>query len=415
MKRKYSFSLIVLAWVVSACSSPDPSATNSDVVPSNSPALLIASPTLPVESPEPSESPTALQPEATREIAISLPAPVCLLDPEKMAVIRIEPDDLTSEIVSPRSTAITDFDTRIEDGKFVYSTVGGELLLDDDDEVRSVFQVSPSNGYEFSIDSFELSPDGTKVAVSVTFEGWETNNESISIVEENAGLYILNLENGDETKLLSHNYPNSEAGESVVDGTIFIDPLWSPDGEAIFMKTINWEWYSVAWIYPIDEPGENLHRPVDIIAWSEGSWSSDSTFLLLSGRTYSDVSNLDRVDRSSESVETLIDGFEEQTYISDSHVVENRILFTGSSSDRPDFHIYDGLIAADTFTFEVAGYSDALCSTFKIVWDSKGEYGILSCGTSIRTISSDGTLNFEFSHLIPDTNLAELEQFGWCA
>ncbi|MFQ5944443.1 MAG: hypothetical protein ACE5JF_12905 [Anaerolineales bacterium] len=332
-----------------------------------------------------------------------------------MAIIRIEPDDAATKVVSPQGIAITDYDTRVKDGKFVYSTTGGELLLDDGDKVRSLLQVSPSSGNEFSIDSFRLSPDGTKVAVSITFDGWETNNASESIVEEIAGIFILNLESGDKAKLISHNYPNPEAGDSVVDVTFYIDPLWSPDGEAIFTKTVNWEWHSVAWIYPINEPGIEIHRPVEELAWSEGYWSSDSRFLLLSGRTYSVRSNLDRVDRSTGSVETLIDGFLDQTYILSSHVAENQVLFTASSADQPEYHLYEGLIAGDVFTYDVAGYGDALCSQFKLVWDSRGEYGILSCGDSIRAISSDGTVNIEFSHLIPATNLALIDQFGWCA
>lgn len=414
MKKGYSVSLLMLVWVASACSFAGPPATSGGETPSPAAPDIYASPTLAVKSPTPSVSLTPVQPEATRGIAVSLPAPVCVLDPEKMAVIRLDPEGVTSATVSPPGLAVTGYDTRVEDATFVYSTAGGQLLFHEGDEVRSILQIPPPSEVEFSIKSFKLSPDGTKVAVSITIDGWQTDNDSAPIVQQNSGLFIIDLENGHKSKLVSHIYPNAEAGEDVVDVSIYIDPLWSPDGKAIFTKTVNWEWLSVAWIYPIDGPRVEIHRPADILAWSEGSWSSDSRFLMLSGRTYADVSTLDRVDRSTETVQTLLDGIEEQTYILNSHVDEDRVLFTASTSDRAEFHLYEGRIAGDAFTYQVAGYGEAICSPFRLVWDSKGEYGILSCGDSIRAISSDGTLNTEFSGLIPDINLAQLRQFGWC-
>jgi len=205
-----------------------------------------------------------------------LPTSLYVLNPRydspNRGVWRLDPGVTEAVRVTPPDLQVTAFDVWPDDGRMAYGTQDGRLyLVMPEQELRLLYDVGQQSDYAFSIDSLAWSPDGSQLAYSLLYQDWETDFESRPNVESLSGLWLLNLQDGAQTRLLSNQHPDEDVGDWPY-GRIYTDPIWSPDGTALILRVGHWEGSDVAWLDPAGyQPDEtNLHDPPELF-WQHGS------------------------------------------------------------------------------------------------------------------------------------------------
>lgn len=168
------------------------------------------------------------------------------------------------------------------DGQYIAFTsdMNGEGGIYGDDEIYiyelgsgELRQITDTDSDEGSNNYFSWSPDSTRIAF---------NASRI----DNGGIYIINVENGNEQRLTA-------------DMSIEYSPVWSPDGKMLAFNVVVPGTYL---IYVIDSDGSNLRLIADSKYWAAPSdnisWSPDSKKIVFSEKQ-KDLSALQVADVKS--------------------------------------------------------------------------------------------------------------------
>lgn len=244
---------------------------------------------------------------------------------------------------------------------------------------------------------------------------WGTDAGSQPIVEQLSGLWLLNLEDDARTRLVSNRHP-SKGADDWPNGHMYTDPIWSPDGTALILRVGHWEGSDIAWLDPLNYQSDeaNLHDLPEQF-WRHGSWTRDGQALLLSGTPYSDIDNLDRVDRLMGESERLVDGPAQGLHVWSAWDLPAGIAFVASSDYAGEDRLYLGRQDADEFVYTPAGSNHPLCNSYysNAAWDPSGYLALVACGDQVRLISLDGIVDVDLTPFLGLAMNGEAPRVFW--
>jgi sugar lactone lactonase YvrE len=424
------FLLAVLGLFLNGCTvtNTGPAPSPSPIPVMSSPEPVLPSPILATSSPEPiqpSRTPIGASPQGAEGPAIerptftpsppgvptvtptptiqpglraeTLPRPLYFLAAGRQPlgvkqVWRLDPGASEIVAVTPAEMAVSSAAIWPGDGRLAYATEAGQLYAVWPGEApRLLVDVGPSGEEGViadrpTISGLVWSPDGERLAYSV----WSQEN---SEADEADGLWLLTPAEGSQMKLLDNRYLDPEA-PNVLDVRVARPLAWSPDGKALLVQMIYWEWTDVMWLEPLAPAADdsNLQDPQGL--WVDGSWGADGRSVWLSGRDRAIVSDLARAERDQAEVTLLLDGDREALAFYRAQELPEGLAFLALDGLANETRLYLGRETATGFAYEAAGPADPLCSqgpVWDIAWDPTGQWAVVSCQGEVRLISLEGT------------------------
>jgi hypothetical protein len=423
MKLRQSLSVccLLLVIILAACAPAAP-----QVAPTTAP--LATQP--PVNTATSAPAPTQAIETATVPVAApteAAPAPSGAYDLDKLlyfladqAVWALSPGDIQASRVTAEGISASAVDVWPGDNRLAYGTGNGQVWIALPGEAaRMVFDAAPEAPYPPVIDSVSWSPDGARLAFTVQYAEDEASFQA-GTTSEPSGLWLYDLNQDQRTWLASNRYLTPEQSDVNLLRALTA-PVWSPDGTALLLTGIYWEWIDMLLFDPLEqaENDANLNEMPEK-GFGQAAWALDGSGIFLSGRQQASVGDLLRVSREDGTVQTLIDGEARELRVYNAVELPRGVTFLANcpTCQPGDARLYIGQNLEDGFTFTetLLGPLCGEAEPLSIQWDAQGSLGAVDCGEAgIRALrfTSVGFENVDLQPFLVGTDGSQVEQMVW--